>query len=108
MQRPRLQKNSDDLTNNIILEKNTIKSVKGKIYITTGKTLSSSSLINSYLEIKNKETQKVINYLRKNLSFLNIQNQFEKFSKLKVLVVGETIIDQYNFCRAIGKSEKNL
>ena len=103
---PDYKKNSDDLTNNIILEKNTIKSVKGKIYITTGKTLSSSNLINSYLEIKNKETQKVINYLRKNLSFLNIQNQFEKFSKLKVLVVGETIIDQYNFCRAIGKSGK--
>ena len=37
---------------------------------------------------------------------MNIQNQFEKFSKLKVLVVGETIIDQYNFCRAIGKSGK--
>ena len=103
---PDYKNNSDDLTKNIILEKKIIKSVQGKIYITTGKTLSSSNLINSHLEIKNKETQKVINYLKKNVSFKDIQDQFEKFSKLKVLVVGETIIDQYNFCRAVGKSGK--
>ena len=35
-----------------------------------------------------------------------IKNTFNKIKKLKVLVVGETIIDQYNFCEALGKSGK--
>ena len=30
----------------------------------------------------------------------------ESFNKLKVLVIGETIIDQYYFCEAMGKSGK--
>ena len=30
----------------------------------------------------------------------------DKLKKLKVLVIGETIIDQYVFCEALGKSGK--
>ena len=32
--------------------------------------------------------------------------QLEKIKKLKVLIIGETIIDQYIFCEALGKSGK--
>ena len=35
-----------------------------------------------------------------------IQKKVEDISKLKVLVIGETIIDQYVFCEALGKSGK--
>ena len=28
--------------------------------------------------------------------------------KFKILVIGETIIDQYNFCETLGKSEKHV
>ena len=31
---------------------------------------------------------------------------FDKFKQLKVLVIGEVIIDQYFFCEALGKSGK--
>ena len=31
----------------------------------------------------------------------------DKLKKLKVLVIGETIIDQYVFCEALGKSGKD-
>ena len=30
----------------------------------------------------------------------------KNFKKLKILVIGETIIDQYVFCEALGKSGK--
>ena len=35
-----------------------------------------------------------------------IQKKLEGINKLKVLVIGETIIDQYVFCEALGKSGK--
>jgi rfaE bifunctional protein kinase chain/domain/rfaE bifunctional protein nucleotidyltransferase chain/domain len=103
---PDYKNNSDDLTKNIILEKKIIKSVKGKIFITSGKTFSSSNLINTHFKIKNEKTLKAINHIKKNFTFFNIIKEFEIFFNLKVLVVGETIIDQYNFCRAVGKSGK--
>ena len=103
---PDYKKISDDITKNIILEKNAIKKVGGKIYFTNGKTQSSSNIINSYYKSDDNYLEKAINHLRKNFNFQEIRNEFEKFLKLKVLVIGETIIDQYNFCRAIGKSGK--
>ena len=42
----------------------------------------------------------------KKYTFDKIINIFESILKLDVLVVGETIIDQYNFCEAVGKSGK--
>jgi rfaE bifunctional protein kinase chain/domain/rfaE bifunctional protein nucleotidyltransferase chain/domain len=103
---PDYKKVADDLTKNIILEKKAIKSVDGQIYITTGKTFSSSNIINSYYKFSDNRLEKNINHLRKKFNSQEVRNEFEKFLKLKVLVVGETIIDQYNFCRAIGKSGK--
>ena len=43
---------------------------------------------------------------KKKHSFEEIKSNFENFKKLKVLVIGELIIDQYFFCEAIGKSGK--
>ena len=36
-----------------------------------------------------------------------IMRDYKKFSKLKILVIGETIIDHYYFGEAIGKSGKD-
>ena len=44
--------------------------------------------------------------IKKKHSFEEIKSNFENFKKLKVLVIGELIIDQYFFCEAIGKSGK--
>ena len=35
-----------------------------------------------------------------------IKDIINNFNKFKVLIIGETIIDQYNFCEALGKSGK--
>jgi rfaE bifunctional protein kinase chain/domain len=40
------------------------------------------------------------------LDFEEIQQWFEKLKDLRVLVVGETIIDEYAYCDALGKSGK--
>ena len=39
-------------------------------------------------------------------NFREIHKKINDFKKLKVLLIGEAIIDQYNFCEAIGKSGK--
>ena len=39
-------------------------------------------------------------------SFKDIRNVMDKFFSIKVLIIGEAIIDRYVFCEALGKSGK--
>ena len=71
---------------------------------TSSPTKSSSNIINNNLSIYNKKQKETLNYLKKKK--FNIQSIFEKINKLKVLIVGEIIIDEYIFCEALGKSGK--
>ena len=89
--------------------KNEIKALKlngGRIIYTRGVTFSSSSLLNKYSQICSVGQKIEINKIKKKYSFLKIKKLFENFKRLKVLIVGETIIDQYFFCDALGKSGK--
>ena len=99
------KKNKTDITGNIKKEIKAIKSVKGKIVYTNEITFSSSNLINlhtSNLNFKQKEYIKSL-YLNDTKS---IKSEVDNFNNLKVLVIGEAIIDQYTFVEALGKSGK--
>ena len=101
--------NNQDITGNIRKEIKAIKSVGGKIHYSSTELMSSSKIINQTnlnLDIKQ---QKFINKIKSyNLFNSNekISSVFKKFEDLKVLVLGETIIDEYNFCESLGKSGK--
>ena len=74
-------------------------------FFTSGITFSSSNLLNKFSDESSKTQKKLIKIIKKH-SFEEIKSNFENFKKLKVLVIGELIIDQYFFCEAIGKSGK--
>ena len=94
-----------DITDNILLEKRTVQKYGGKIIFTNSPTKSSSNLINSHFKNLNKFQEDFIKNLKKDSS-VKIKNIFTKFKKLKILIVGEIIIDEYIFCEALGKSGK--
>ncbi len=100
------KKSSEDLTKNISLEKKAVKKNGGKIFITEGITFSSSKLINDFLSIRDVEKLDFLNTIKQKFSFQNIVEIIEKLFDTEGLVIGETIIDQYNFCEAVGKSGK--
>ena len=77
-----------------------------KFFFTSGITFSSSNLLNKFSDESSKTQKKLMRIIRKNIALKKL-NQILKISKkLKVLVIGELIIDQYFFCEAIGKSGK--
>ena len=89
--------------------KNEIRAVKkngGKIIYTKGITFSSSNLINKFSQTYSSDQQLSIGKIKKEYSFAEIRRLIENFKKLKILVIGEIIIDQYVFCDALGKSGK--
>jgi len=96
----------DDLTGKITQEVDAVKSVGGKIIYTNDITFSSSSLLNKFGNIYSKEQELFIRNIGDKYSFEMIQKKVEELSKVKILIIGETIIDQYVFCEALGKSGK--
>ncbi len=97
---------SSDITGKINEEKKAVQSIGGKIFFTKDITFSSSSLLNKYGDIYSKSQKAFINKMVSIQKFDNIEKIFEKFKNLNVLVIGETIVDQYVFCEALGKSGK--
>jgi len=96
-----------DVTKGIYDEEAAVKSVGGKIFFTEEITFSSSSLINTHFSPHSSGTQDFINHLKKNHSADSILNEINKMEKLKVMVIGDTIIDEYHYCTPLGKSSKS-
>ena len=62
--------------------------------------------LNSNLNLYPKDHREIIKSVKKNYSFSEIKSFIDKMLNIKVLVIGELIIDEYNFCETIGKSGK--
>tara|TARA_Y100000590_G_scaffold470490_1_gene665675 strand:+ start:2915 stop:4438 length:1524 start_codon:yes stop_codon:yes gene_type:complete len=97
---------SDDITGKIKDEKLAVESVGGEIRCTNDITFSSSNLLNKFGDIYNESQKSFIQTIFDDWDFEDIKKKVDNLQNLKVLVIGETIIDQYNFCEALGKSGK--
>mgnify|MGYP000238672274 CR=1 FL=1 len=103
---PDYKDHSDDITGKISSEEEAVKLVGGKIFYTNDITFSSSSLLNKYGNLYSQEQEAFLKKISQDHSFESISKKVNEFKKIKVLVLGETIIDQYVFCEALGKSGK--
>ena len=95
-----------DITGQIKNEVFEVKKNGGKVLITNDKTYSSSSILNQVSSSFNFEQKKFIEKLKREINFKKFDDEIKKINHLKVLVIGETIIDKYVFCDALGKSGK--
>lgn len=99
-------KAEDDLTGGITLEEAAIKSVGGQLAFTDDITFSSSSLINRHLPVFPREVTDYLIGFSTRYCVDDVLRYLESARSLKILVVGEAIIDEYQYCQAIGKSSK--
>ncbi len=95
-----------DYTGGIILEEEAVKSIQGKIVFTKDITFSSSSLINKHLPSFPDEVTAYLADFSTRFNSSEVIGHLENAGNSNVLVVGEAIIDEYQFCEAIGKSSK--
>ena len=103
---PDYKDQSKDLSKNIQKEEKAIKSIKGKIKYTDDITFSSSNILNKFGNIINNNQMSLIKKLNIKYNFEVIKKMIDDLKKLDVLLIGESIIDQYVFCEALGKSGK--
>lgn len=95
-----------DTTGAIIKEKTAIEDIGGEIVFIEDITFSSSSLLNRYFSVFTPNIREYLDNLCIKYSTEDIINYIYSLNKLKALVIGETIIDEYHYCETLGKSGK--
>lgn len=84
-----------------------VLAVKGKMLFTDDDIVfSSSNLINEFLEQYPRETRQYLKKIRERYSSEAISKKLQSLKKINVLVLGDSIIDQYVYCLPLGKSSK--
>lgn len=101
-------KPEDDVTGMISREVELVRSHGGDIYYTSGDTFSSTRLINKALPALTEEVKEFVYEFKKKASFEDIKHYVEKMQDLKVLVVGDVIIDEYTYCVVQGLMSKDM
>jgi rfaE bifunctional protein kinase chain/domain/rfaE bifunctional protein nucleotidyltransferase chain/domain len=96
----------DDITGQIRNEMLEVKKNGGQLVYSNDPIYSSSSVLNQSGHIYDLFQRSFIKKIKSIINRDNFDKQINKLKKLKVLVLGETIIDKYVFCEAIGKSGK--
>jgi rfaE bifunctional protein nucleotidyltransferase chain/domain len=95
-----------DHTDAIRHEEDAIRSVGGEFVLTDEETFSASTLINRFMDVFTPETKTFLEQFRDRHPPEEIVGYLQAIRGLKVLIVGETIIDEYQFCSVMGKSGK--
>ena len=103
---PDYKNNKNDKTKNIYKENRLVKKFGGKVLYSSDVTFSSSNLINTYSNYFDKNQKTFLKKISKKYTFDFIYKKLKELEKLKVLLIGETIIDQYIFGDVLGKSGK--
>lgn len=103
---PDYKSEDDDLTGAIVREREAVEDSGGEIYFTDDLTFSSSSLLNEHLGALSPKTRNYLSSLRERVSTDRIIHEIERAENLRVLVLGDAIIDRYTYAEPLGQSGK--
>lgn len=95
-----------DLTGEIKNEIDAVRSVGGRVYFTDDITFSSTKLLNTHFSVFPEETEEYLKNFREKYTASDVIKYLKGLSNMKVLVIGDAIIDEYHYCSAMGKSSK--
>lgn len=98
---------SDDMTGKIGREAAVVAEVGAELAFAEDIVFSSSNLINRYMSQFSKETQEYLSLFRKRYELADILAVVDSMRDLNVLVVGDSILDDYQYCSALGVSSKD-
>ncbi|MDR1092183.1 MAG: PfkB family carbohydrate kinase [Prevotella sp.] len=98
----------NDVTGKIVDETALVESHGGKVKFTTGQVFSSTKLLNTAMSALPDECMEYMQRFVRRHDKKEILDSIEAMRKLKVLVVGDVIIDRYVFCSVQGLMSKNI
>jgi rfaE bifunctional protein nucleotidyltransferase chain/domain len=95
-----------DVTGKIVDERLAVERGNGRIVFTDDVVHSSSSLINQFMDIHDPPLQDYLNRLRGTQRLSDVLAALDKVADCRVLLVGDAILDEYDYVQPMGKSPK--
>ena len=96
-----------DPTGKIGLEADVARELGVEIKFIDDIVFSSTNLINRFLSSLPDEIQDYLSILKQRYTLDQIVQVLDQMASLEVAIVGDTILDEYQYCTAIGKSSKD-
>lgn len=100
------KKADDDVTGKIVFEQETVESYGGRLVYTDEITFSSSSLINKHLSVYEPTLSQYLSPMREDGTLERLTGLVDKIKNMRVLFVGDAILDEYQYVVPLGKSPK--
>lgn len=98
----------DDITGKISEEQELVERHGGKIQFTAGQVFSSTRLINNALSGLPDDVRVYMEKFKQKYSMSDIKEYAEKIGNLRILVIGDLIIDKYSYCNVQGIMSKDM
>jgi rfaE bifunctional protein nucleotidyltransferase chain/domain len=97
-----------DLTGKIDDERMAVEAGGGRVHFTTEIAFSSSGLLNVHFDVYPEEAQAFLREFRTRYTADAVIGALKGLKDIRVLVIGDTIIDEYHYVQSMGKSPKEL
>tara|TARA_A100001015_G_scaffold309002_1_gene407632 strand:- start:756 stop:2264 length:1509 start_codon:yes stop_codon:yes gene_type:complete len=104
---PDYKNQKNDFTQNIIKEKKLVEKYGGVFKTTSGKTFSSSKILNFETDILTTEAKKFLSNIDREKIKSKIYKNLNSVRKNKIFLIGENIIDEFTYVKTLGKSQKS-
>lgn len=101
------KKSENDVTGMIVAEERALQESGGSMLFTDEIVFSSSALLNQFSADFPEETKFFFKTISKLQGESNVFSYIDNARSLKVLVIGEAILDEYNYCDMIGVAAKD-
>lgn len=95
-----------DVTGAIVPERQAVEAVGGELRFTDDIVFSSSALINRHLDVLPDDVRGFLDAFRGRHALAEVLDWLDRLRTVNVLLLGETIIDEYHSCETMGKSGK--
>ena len=101
------KKLENDVSGMIVKEEQALQEIGGSMLFTDDIVFSSSALLNQFSVDFPEETKKFFQTISKMHGESKVFSYIDNAQSLKVLVIGEAILDDYNYCDMIGVAAKD-
>lgn len=102
------QNAKDDITGKIYEEQELVEEHGGIVKFTSGQVFSSTKLINTALSGLADDVRDYMEDFKTRYSIEDIKGYANRINNLKILVLGDIIIDQYTYCDLQGTMSKDM
>ena len=100
------EEKSGDITRGIYAEEAAVREGGGQIHFTHDITFSSTKILNSHFGVYPEKARSFLSGYKEQFPAERVIEHIGAVKDLKVLVLGDTIVDEYHYCQPLGKSPK--